>query len=211
MPASRRAAAECPYVDRVYIKDPAGILLPDRARTLVPAVKAVMGGKPLEIHAHCTIGLAPLAYMVAAELGVDAVHTGAGALANGTSLPSASRMVGNLREMRHSVDIDDRALGLVESYFTRLADAEGLPKGEPQEFDAAYLRHQMPGGAITTLMRQLRSWARRIALPPSSKRCRACAPRLGYPIMVTPFPQIVSTQALFNVIGTNAMPMCRTR
>ncbi len=24
---------------------------------------------------------------------------------------------------------------------------------------------------------------------------------LGYPIMVTPFPQIVCTQALFNVIG----------
>ena len=25
---------------------------------------------------------------------------------------------------------------------------------------------------------------------------------LGYPIMVTPFPQIVCTQALYNIIGT---------
>ena len=197
-----RAAAQCPYVDRVYIKDPAGILLPERARTLVPAVKAVMGDKPLEIHAHCTIGLAPLAYMVAAELGVDAVHTGAGALANGTSLPSASRMVSNLREMGHSVDIDDRSLALVESYFTRLADAEGLPKGAPQEFDAAYLRHQMPGGAITTLIRQLKELGQEDRLAAVIEEVPRVRAELGYPIMVTPFPQIVSTQALFNVIGT---------
>ncbi len=196
-----RAAAACPYVDRVYIKDPAGILLPDRARTLVLAVKAVMGDKPLEIHAHCTIGLAPLAYMVAAEHGVDAVHTGAGALANGTSLPSASRTVSNLREMGHSVDIDDRSLALVESYFTRLADAEGLPKGTPQEFDAAYLRHQMPGGALTTLERQLKELGQEDRLAAVIEEVPRVRAELGYPIMVTPFPQIVSTQALFNVIG----------
>ena len=197
-----RAAATCPYIDRAYIKDPAGILLPDRARTLVPAVKAALGAKPLEIHAHCTIGLAPLAYMVAAETGVCAVHTGAGALANGTSLPAASRTVSNLREMGHTVDVDDRTLALVESYFTRLADAEGLPKGTPQEFDAAYLRHQMPGGAITTLMRQLKELGQEDRLAAVIEEVPRVRAELGYPIMVTPFPQIVSTQALFNVIGT---------
>lgn len=194
-----KAAADCPYVDRVYIKDPAGILLPDRARTLVPAVQAVMNGKPLEIHAHCTIGLAPLTYMVAAEFGITAVHTGAGALANGTSLPLASRTVSNLREMGHTVDVDDRTLELVESYFTRLADAEGLPKGQPQEFDAAYLRHQMPGGAMTTLKRQLEEIGmqnRFAAVVEEVPRVRA---ELGYPIMVTPFPQIVMSQAMLNV------------
>ncbi len=194
-----KAAADCPYIDRAYIKDPAGILLPDRARTLVPAVQTVMNGKPLEIHAHCTIGLAPLTYMVAAEFGITAVHTGAGALANGTSLPGASRMASNLREMGHTVDVDDRALALVESYFTRLADAEGLPKGTPQEFDAAYLRHQMPGGAMTTLKRQLQEIGqehRFAAVIEEVPRVRA---ELGYPIMVTPFPQIVMSQAMLNV------------
>jgi oxaloacetate decarboxylase alpha subunit len=133
---------------------------------------------------------------------VDAVHTGAGALANGTSLPSASRMVSNLRETGHSVDIDDRSLGLVESYFTRLAEAEGLPKGTPQEFDAAYLRHQMPGGAITTLVRQLKELGQEDRLDAVMDEVPRVRAELGYPIMVTPFPQIVSTQALFNVLGT---------
>jgi len=194
-----RACANCPYIDRAYVKDPAGILLPDRARTLVPAVQAALGDKPLEIHAHCTVGLGPLAYMVAAEFGITAVHTAAGALANGTSLPSASRIVANLRETGHTVDIDDRTLGLVESYFTRLADAEGLPHGRPQEFDAAYLRHQMPGGAITTLQRQLKEIGQQHRLAAVIEEVPRVRAELGYPIMVTPFPQIVSTQAMLNV------------
>jgi oxaloacetate decarboxylase alpha subunit len=196
-----REFAKCPHIDRAYIKDPAGILLPDRARTLVPAVMKALGSKPLEIHAHCTIGLAPLTYMVAAEHGISAVHVGAGALANGTSLPQGSRIVSNLREMGHTVDIDDRALGKVESYFTRLADAEGLPHGTPQEFDAAYLRHQMPGGAITTMQRQLKEIGQEHRIAQVMEEIPRVRAELGYPIMVTPFPQIVSTQAMMNVTG----------
>jgi oxaloacetate decarboxylase alpha subunit len=197
-----REFAKCPHIDRAYIKDPAGILMPERARTLIPAVMKAIAPKPLEIHAHCTIGLAPLTYMVAAEHGISAVHTGAGALANGSSLPPASRTVANLREMGHTIDIDDRALALVESYFTRLADAEGLPHGTPQEFDAAYLRHQIPGGVITTLERQLKEIGQQHRLAEVVEEVPRVRAELGYPIMVTPFPQIVCTQAMMNVTGS---------
>jgi oxaloacetate decarboxylase alpha subunit len=71
-------------VDRVYIKDPSGLLTPDRARTLIPAVLAALGSKPLELHSHCTIGLAPLTYMIAAELGVQVLQVATGPLANGS-------------------------------------------------------------------------------------------------------------------------------
>lgn len=196
-----RQVAHSPYVDRAYIKDPAGILTPERARTLIPAVQSALGRMPLELHSHCTIGLAPLVYSIAADFGVRTLHTALGPLANGTSLPSAARIVANLREAGHRVNIEGAALTMAENYFTRLAEAEGLPAGTPQDFDAAFLRHQMPGGTITTLKRQLQElkqedrWS---ALVEEVPRVRA---ELGYPIMVTPFPQIVCTQALFNVIG----------
>jgi len=193
--------AQSPHVDRVYLKDPAGLLTPERARTLIPAVKSRLGRLPLELHSHCTIGLGPLNYLTAAELGVDALHVAIGPLANGTSLPSATRVIANLREMGHTVDIDDRALARVSDYFTRLARAEGLPAGMPQEYDASFLRHQVPGGVMTTLRRQLAELKledRLAAVIEEIDRVRA---ELGYPIMVTPFPQIVCTQALFNVIG----------
>ena len=190
-----------PYVDRAYIKDPSGLLSPERARTLIPAVQKSMNGKPLEIHAHCTIGYGPLTSLVAAELGIDTIHVGIGPLGNGSSLPPALRTVANLRELGHTVEIDDAALARCDDYFTRLADAEGLPHGTPQEFDASFLRHQLAGGVMTTTRRQLEElnlgarWPEVIAEVP---RVRA---ELGQPIMVTPFPQIVCTQALFNVIG----------
>src|SRR5262249_35191291 len=40
-------------IDRVYVKDPTGLLTPERARTLIPAVRDRLDGKPLELHSHC--------------------------------------------------------------------------------------------------------------------------------------------------------------
>jgi len=195
------ALAASPHVSRLYIKDPTGLLTPERARTLIPAVRTQLGGKPLELHSHCTIGLAPLSYLAAAELGVEVLHVALGPLSNGTSLPSALRIVANLRAMGHTVDVDDRALGLAADYFVRLAEAEGLPVGAPQEYDAAFLRHQLPGGAITTTVRQLEELKLEDRLPAVIEETIRVRAELGFPIMVTPFPQIVCTQALFNVIG----------
>jgi oxaloacetate decarboxylase (Na+ extruding) subunit alpha len=58
-------------VDAVYIKDPSGLLTPERVYTLVPALKAVCGKLPLHLHSHCLTGLAPYAACRAVELGVD--------------------------------------------------------------------------------------------------------------------------------------------
>jgi oxaloacetate decarboxylase (Na+ extruding) subunit alpha len=195
--------AESPDFDRVYVKDPAGLLTPERARTLFPAVQAALRGRlPLELHSHCTIGLSPLTYLTAAELGVDVLQVACGPLANGTSLPNAERVVANLRELGHTVDVDDRLLAAASAYFGQLALAEGLPPGLPQEYDASFLRHQMAGGVVTTLRRQLAEIGlsdRFDAVMAEVSQVRA---ELGYPIMVTPFPQMVCGQALVNVLGT---------
>jgi oxaloacetate decarboxylase (Na+ extruding) subunit alpha len=192
---------ECPDMDRVYVKDPAGILTAERARTLLPAVKAQLGDTPLELHSHATIGLSPLTYSIAPELGVDVVQTGCSVLGNGSSLPEVQRTVTNLREMGHRVDIDDRVLGRACDFFGALAAAEELPAGRPQDFDAAFLHHQIAGGVMTTTRRQLSEIGmedRFESLIEEISRVRA---ELGHPIMVTPFPQMVVSQALFNVIG----------
>jgi oxaloacetate decarboxylase alpha subunit len=198
--AGRLARSE--HVDLLYLKDPSGLMSPERVRALAPKVKAAIGSKPLEIHAHCTIGYGPLTSLAAADLGIiDAVHVGIGPLGDGSSLPEASRMVANLREHGHEVEINDTALRTVSDYWTRLARAEGLPFGKPQSFDARFLRHQIAGGVMTTTKRQLEELNlghKLDAVVEETERVRA---ELGHPIMVTPFPQMVMSQALFNVIG----------
>ena len=197
---ARRLAAS-PDIDLFYLKDPSGLMSPERARTLAPAVKAVIGSKSLEMHVHCTIGYGALASLAGVESGASAVHVGIGPTGEGTSLPEAERMVANLRALGHSVRIDDAMLAKVADYWRRLAAAEGLPAGQPQSFDASFLRHQIAGGVMTTIARQLAELKLEHRMPEVIAETVQVRRDLGEPIMVTPFPQMVCTQALFNVVG----------
>jgi len=198
--AARKLAAS-PDIDAVYIKDPGGLLTPQRAATLIPAVKAQLGTKPLELHSHCTIGLAELVYLDAVKHGVSALQCASGSASDGNSNPPAERIVANLRALGHTVQVDSEALAQVGRYFTRLAQAEGLPEGRPQAFDAAYLQHQLPGGTIGTMRRHLtesRLSHLEAAVIEELGRVRE---ELGWPIVMTPFAQMLITQAVMNVTG----------
>jgi oxaloacetate decarboxylase (Na+ extruding) subunit alpha len=193
--------ARCKDVDALYIKDPGGLLTSQRCRTLIPAIKAVIGDVPLELHSHCTIGLAEMAYMDAPGYGVSALQCASGAAADGTSNPPSDRVVANLRVLGHRVDIDDAALAEVNRYFTRLAQAEGLPAGAPRAFDASYLRHQLPGGVVGTMRRHLTE--SRLSIQESAVIAELGRVReeLGWPIVMTPFAQMILTMSVMNVTG----------
>ena len=195
---ARKLAASAD-VDALYIKDPGGLLSPSRARTLIPAIKAAIGNKPLELHAHCTIGLGELAYMDAPGYGVDALQCASGAAADGTSNPPSERVVANLRALGHTVRIDDEALAEVGRYFTKLAAAEGLAAGKPQAFDASYLHHQLPGGMVGTMRRHLAESRLSHLESAVIEELGRVREELGWPIVMTPFAQIVLTQAVMNV------------
>lgn len=197
---ARQLAASGEF-DAIYIKDPGGLLTPERTRTLMPALTSAIGAATLELHSHCNIGLAPFSYLAGVENGVTRLHVAARPLANGTSLPPAEQMVANLRDDGHQLDIDDEALGQMSAYFAALASAEGLEPGRPQEFDRRYFRHQMPGGMLTTLKRQLSEMKRPELLDQALDEVERVRAELGYPIMVTPFSQVVGTQAVMNVIS----------
>lgn len=192
--------SQSPHIDRVYLKDPSGLLTPERARSIIPAIQQQLNGLPLEIHSHCTIGLAQFNYLAAADLGIDTLHTAVGPLANGSSLPPAKETIENLRVHGHSVDINEKALQQMTDYFSALAHAEGLPFGQPQQYDARFLRHQVAGGVMTTTRRQLAELNLEHKFDAVMEEVVQVRKDLASPIMVTPFPQIVCTQALFNVI-----------
>ncbi|MBS1239761.1 MAG: cfiA, partial [Proteobacteria bacterium] len=196
-----RVMAASGDIDALYIKDPGGLLTSKRARTLIPAIMAEIGDKPLELHAHCTIGLAEQAYLDGVDLGATAVQCASGGAADGTSNPPIERMIANLRELGHTVEIDDDAVAEVSRYFTALAEAEGLPTGHPMPFDAAYFHHNLPGGMVGTMRRHLAD--QRVphlegAVIEELGRVRR---ELGWPIVMTPFAQMLQTQAVMNVTG----------
>ncbi len=187
--------------DRIYLKDPGGLVTPERARTLIPAIKAAIGDYVLEFHSHCTIGLGPFSYLEAAQAGATVLHTSSSSAANGTGQPAMSPCIRNLRDLGLSVDVDDAAVAEMDDYFAALAEAEGLSHGAPGEFDRSYFRHQMPGGMMGTMKRQLAETKRLHLLPQVLEEVEQVRADLGYPIMVTPFSQVVGAQALMNVLS----------
>jgi oxaloacetate decarboxylase alpha subunit len=196
-----RKLASSPDIDALYIKDPGGLLAPKRAATLIPAIKAQIGAKPLELHSHCTLGLGELLYLDAVDYGVRTLQCASGATGDGISNPPSERIVSNLRALGHTVRVDPQALAQVASYFTRIAEAEGLPAGKPQGFDASYLRHQLPGGMIGTMRRQLAESRLAHLEAAVIEELGQVREELGWPIVMTPFAQIVMTQAFMNVTG----------
>src|SRR5260221_11336024 len=93
-------------VDAVYLKDPIGLLTPERPNTIVPALKAACGALPLYLHSHCLTGLAPYTAVRAVALGIDVVHTATSALANGASHPATESFVENILRAGFDVPID---------------------------------------------------------------------------------------------------------
>lgn len=187
-------------VDAIMLKDAGGLLTVDRIRTLVPAIKKVIGNIPLEIHSHCLTGLAPLVYLEAVKLGADQLHTSIAPLANGPAQPATQTIARNLRGMAYAVNVDDALLDEVGEHFRRIAEQEGKPLGVPMEYDAFHYEHQMPGGMLSNFKSQLDHAGLSHKFGELLDECARVRCELGYPIMITPFAQLVGTQAVLNVV-----------
>jgi oxaloacetate decarboxylase alpha subunit len=195
-----RALDAVAEIDTVYLKDPGGLLTVDRARALIPQVRAAVSGT-LELHGHGTAGMADQVYVEAAELGVDVLHTGTGALADGSAQPEARRLVANLEARGIGVAIDIDAVSVAAATIDTIARSQGLEPGRPYPLDLTVHRHQVPGGMMGTLRRQLDEIGHPERLPQVLAEVATVRRELGWPIMVTPYSQFVGTQAVLNVIG----------
>lgn len=188
-------------VDSIMLKDAGGLLTPERVRTLIPALKEVIGDRPLELHIHCLTGLTTYMYLEAVELGVDALHTSVAPLANGAGQPSTQRIVRDLRALGYQVKVDDTKINAISEDIKTIAKNEDKPLGAPLEYDGLHYMHQLPGGMLSNFHSQLETAGlshRFDELLHETARVRA---ELAYPIMITPFAQFVGTQAVMNVIS----------
>jgi len=195
---ARDAAAMKPF--RICFKDVGGLLSPERARTLIPIIQKNIGATPLEFHAHCNTGQAPLCYLEAVKLGVHTLHTSVPPLANGSGQPSIFNIARNVRVLGHTPCVDEKALEPVRNYFMDLARKKGFPVGKPMEYDFGQYLHQVPGGMISNLRHQLKIVGLEDKLEEVLEEAGRVRAEFGYPIMVTPLSQFVGAQAAINVI-----------
>ena len=193
------SARDC--VDRIMIEDASGVITPEATRELAATVLANCEGLPVEFHSHCNPGLAPLCYLEAIKAGITTLHTAVAPLANGTSLPAIETILRNAKKLGFTSDIDEDALAQVSAHFRKVAEEEGLPIGVPTEYDVFHYEHQVPGGMMTNLTRQLREVGMLNRLDEILDEVVLVRKDFGYPVMATPYSQIVGAQAVENVIS----------
>ena len=186
--------------DIVVLKDPNGILTPERVRTLAPAMKAASAGRPFYCHSHCVTGLGPATNLEAIDCGAEVIWTASRALANGSSLPATSSMVRHLKRAGYELNLDEEGIQQIEDYFFAVARRHDKPVGQPAEYDPSFYEHQMPGGMISNFRAQMAQLGLENRLEEVFEEIPVVREDLGWSPMVTPYSQIIGTQAALNVL-----------
>jgi oxaloacetate decarboxylase alpha subunit len=194
----RFAASDVP--ETIILGDEAGVMGPERARTWIRMMRERAPKAVLELHFHNRTAMATLNHIIGVEEGVTILHTAVGPMANGTSMPSTEVAVDNMRRLGHEITIDDSRLPEVAAHFGALADELGYQRGAPVEYAVANVQQQFPGGMMGTLRAQLKTYNMEERLPAVLDEAIRVRAEMGYPIMATPFSQLVGIQALLNVV-----------
>lgn len=192
--------AASPDIDTILLYDTAGVLDKERLSTLVPAIKAKIGNKPLEFHANNILGISGKAYLDAVDLGVTILHTASRPMANGPSVPSTESLVKNLELLGHTHSLNKSLFKPVADHFEAVGKAAGFLVNQFNEYDVLSIRHQIPGGMTGTLKAQLVQHNMADRLDDVLEETAVVRRELGYPGMATPFSQLVGTLAVLNVV-----------
>ncbi len=186
--------------NEINLKDPSGMLSVERIRTIIPALRQAVGAVPINIHSHCMTGRAPEVLLAGVEAGADKLHTAISPLAHGASHPPSDWIDDELVARGYTTGLDREVLKDVASYFRYMCFRWDKPRGEPVEFDARVLEHQMPGGMISNLLNQLREVGIEHRLDEILHETAQVRKDMGYVPVVSPTAQFMVTQAVLNVM-----------
>ena len=185
----------------IVIKDTSGLLSPQATWELVTALKHMVK-VPIDVHSHCSSGMAPMAYMAAVEAGADVLDVAMSPLAWGASQPAAESVVSALEGGEYDTGLD---LGRM---WDPQRDVEELKRRHIEHLspvadrvDASILRYHMPGLMIDDIYHQLRTQNATGRLNEVLDEANHVRRHIGYPPLVAPIRQMIASQAVYNVLG----------
>ena len=185
----------------IVIKDTSGLLSPQATWELVSALKHMVK-VPIDVHSHCSSGMAPMAYMAAVEAGAEVLDVAISPFAWGASQPAAESVVAALEGGEYDTGLDLNRMWDVQHEVEqlKLRHIEHLSP-VADRIDASILRYHMPGFMLEDIFHELdvrKASARRGEALDEANRVRK---DLGYPPLVAPIRQMIATQAVHNVLG----------
>jgi pyruvate carboxylase subunit B len=185
----------------IVIKDTSGLLSPQATWELVTTLKSVVN-VPIDVHSHCSSGMAPMAYMAAVEAGAEILDVAISPLAWGTSQPAAESVVAALQGGEYDTGLN------LDTMWDVQHDVDELKRRHIEHLnpvadrvDASILRYQMPGQMLEDIYHQLDAHDAGARISEVMEEANRVRRELGYPPLVAPVRQVIATQAVYNVIG----------
>ncbi len=187
--------------DSICIKDMAGLLAPYVTYDLVRTLKEQIS-IPIHLHSHYTSGMASMAYLKAAEAGVDIVDCSLSPFALGTAQPATEAIVAAFEGHERDTGLKKEAMYPIADHFRGVKKqlAEAFKLNTAIDIDTKVLSFQIPGGMMSNLLNQLKEMGMADKYPALIEEMPKVRADLGYPPLVTPTSQIVGSMAAFNVI-----------
>lgn len=187
--------------DSICIKDMAGFISPQDAVSLITTMKKKIN-VPIDLHSHCSSGMAPMSYQAAAEAGVDILDTAFSPFAWGTSQPPTESVVAAFKNTPYDCGLDLELLYEIGEDFAAMAGKyRMLLTAEATRPSINVLLHQIPGGMYSNFISQLREQNALDKIGEVLEEVPRVRADLGYPPLVTPTSQIVGIQAVLNVLN----------
>jgi len=189
-------------VDSICLLDPAGLLAPYDAYTLIDALKEATS-VPIHLHSRFSSGMAPMTHLKAIEAGVDMVDTCLSPYGYRTSLPAVEPLVTSLLGTNRDTGLDLARLAEINGSL----EADILPKyrhlldeSKVSIIDTDVMSHQVPAGMVADIRRKLEEMDARDRIDRVHEELAAVRRELGQVPLVAPVCRIVSTQTINNLV-----------
>lgn len=189
--------------DSICIKDMSGILLPFDAYKLIKAIKEITD-LPIELHNHCTSGVAQMTMLKAIEAGIDIVDTAISPLSSGTSQPCTEALALSLQGTERDPMLNITSLNNIADHFKPIVDKyveSGVLSPKVLMTEPKTLLYQVPGGMLSNMISQMKSLNASDKYQDVLDEIPRVREDLGFPPLVTPMSQMVGVQAVFNIIS----------
>ena len=185
--------------DAICLQDPLGATGSARAAALVSAA-AEAAGLPVTVRFCAQTGQAVLAYQAAHRAGATRADVAVSPLGGGASFPYAEAVIAGFADTDDATGIELEPVIRVAHFLDEIAPlyADSV---DPALFryDGSALLGLLPASAMGHGLVELRERGALDRLPDVEAEISQVRRELGNPPLVTPFPEVITTQAVYNV------------
>lgn len=179
------------------IKDMAGLLKPQAAEVLIPALREAVS-VPIALHTHDTAATQIATYLKALEAGIDSIDCSLASFSGTTAQPNLNSMVALLKGAeRENTAMNLEALNEHSNYWENVREMYYPFESDLKSATAEVYENEIPGGQYSNLRQQAEGVGLGDKLPIIKKNYANVNQLFGDIVKVTPSSKVVGDMALF--------------